>query len=251
MTLDNSGSVDFATPLGTASVAVNIDFGDGTASQLGLAQDGLSYFGTIYGFGGESTIDLNDVGGGFATDNLSYADGVLTAYQGSSAVFEIRSSGDYTAANFAISADNVISFVFAAPCFTGTQLDTPSGPYAVNDLFEGDIVATTSGPAVMTWVGHRRATDARVIRFRPHALGASASRRDLCVSDDHAMLVGAINSGWATGERHVDRRGTLVVSDLLPRRTGGTRHPLRRGSASRKLPRHREQGTGHNSEIAR
>ncbi len=79
------------------------------------------------------------------------------------------------------------------PCFcAGTLIDTPRGPVAVEALRPDDLVDTTDGSAAVTWLGHRRATDARVIRLRPGALGVASPRRDLFVSDDHGLLVDGV-----------------------------------------------------------
>ena len=97
------------------------------------------------------------------------------------------------------------------PCFcAGTLLDTPVGPVAVEDLRPGDAVATTSGVSTVEWTGRRRATDAEVIHFRPHALGPDMPRRDLYVSGDHGMLVDdalvpaglLVNGETVLAERH-------------------------------------------------
>lgn len=88
--------------------------------------------------------------------------------------------------------DDNTSFLIVGqqPCFAaGTCLETPDGYVAVDRLTIGDIVHTTNGDARIRWVGHRRVTKAVVVRFRPHALGPGSPRRDLWVSDDHAMLV--------------------------------------------------------------
>ena len=86
-----------------------------------------------------------------------------------------------------------VSFAPSAPCFAaGTLLDSPTGPIAVEDLQPGTLLDTTTGPAAVRWIGHRRAQGATVIRLRPHALGPDMPRRDLFVSEDHAMLVGDI-----------------------------------------------------------
>ena len=101
------------------------------------------------------------------------------------------------------------------PCFTsGTMLDTPAGPCSVEYLQPGDVVDTQGGPATISWVGHRRASDARVIRFHSHALGPRIPCRDLCVSHDHAMLVDGVLVPahlLVNGRTIVEERWTVVT----------------------------------------
>ncbi|MEM6759246.1 MAG: Hint domain-containing protein [Pseudomonadota bacterium] len=84
-------------------------------------------------------------------------------------------------------------------CFTpGTWIETPDGPRMVDELREGDQVATKdSGSQAIQWVGARRMTGARLFampRLRPvrlsaGALGDLAPDQDLLVSPEHRLLV--------------------------------------------------------------
>jgi VCBS repeat-containing protein len=77
------------------------------------------------------------------------------------------------------------------PCFArGTQIDTPAGPRAVEDLRAGDMVDTLdAGPQRIVWLGRRTACgrgDTAPVLIRKGALG---NRADLRVSPQHRMLI--------------------------------------------------------------
>lgn len=85
------------------------------------------------------------------------------------------------------------------PCFcTGTLLDTPTGPRAVQDLAVGDLVMTRDhGPQPIRWRGHVR-LDALDLDTRPHlrpilvppgALGTGCPSTALRLSPQHRVLV--------------------------------------------------------------
>ena len=84
-------------------------------------------------------------------------------------------------------------------CFTpGTQIATPQGQRAVEDLREGDRVQTKdNGAEEIQWIGSRRMTGARLfampqlrpVRIRDGALGIARPDRELLVSPGHRMLV--------------------------------------------------------------
>lgn len=84
-------------------------------------------------------------------------------------------------------------------CFTpGTQIDTPDGPRAVEELREGDLVQTRdNGAQEIRWIGQRRMSGARLfvmpelrpIRFSADALDVDRPDTDLLVSPEHRMLV--------------------------------------------------------------
>lgn len=89
-----------------------------------------------------------------------------------------------------------------APCFVrGTHVRTPEGEVRVEDLAIGQPISTLSGAAQpVNWVG-RRAYDPRFlaanlealpILIRQGALGDGTPRRDLYVSEHHALLL----DGW-------------------------------------------------------
>ncbi|QYX56274.1 Hint domain-containing protein [Roseovarius sp. SCSIO 43702] len=84
-------------------------------------------------------------------------------------------------------------------CFTpGTRIATPDGPRLVEDLREGDRVATKdNGAEEIQWIGRRRMTGARLFampNLRPIRIGAGAlghlrPDQELLVSPEHRMLV--------------------------------------------------------------
>lgn len=85
------------------------------------------------------------------------------------------------------------------PCFTsGTLIETPSGPVAVENLSKGDLVLTCdNGPQPVRWTGSRTLTaqeleaspNLRPVRIRASALGKNLPERDLTVSPQHRVLV--------------------------------------------------------------
>jgi fibronectin-binding autotransporter adhesin len=86
-------------------------------------------------------------------------------------------------------------------CFTaGTQLLTPDGYMAVEDITAGTLLVTNEGQALpVRWLGRstvstRFADGLRVlpIRIKAGALGDDLPCRDLLVSPDHAMFVGGV-----------------------------------------------------------
>ena len=92
-----------------------------------------------------------------------------------------------------LSAPGINGEFDAFPCFVaGTLIDTPSGACAVEDLVPGDVVATNDGAGTVTWIGHRHAKNALVVRFSPHAFGPGMPRHELCVSCDHAMFIDGV-----------------------------------------------------------
>ncbi|HUN50274.1 MAG TPA: Hint domain-containing protein, partial [Candidatus Sulfotelmatobacter sp.] len=87
----------------------------------------------------------------------------------------------------------------AVVCYcAGTQLQTPEGAVAVEDLAVGQTLMTASGAArPVRWIGHRKIDLlrhpepelVRPIRIAAGALGDNVPSRDLLVSPDHGMLV--------------------------------------------------------------
>jgi hypothetical protein len=88
---------------------------------------------------------------------------------------------------------------FESVCYApGTQIATPTGEVAVEDLQIGDLVSTTSGTAKpVKWVGRRSHSAADVastaslqpVVVRAGALGNDLPHRDLVVSPMHALLI--------------------------------------------------------------
>ncbi|QFU09598.1 hypothetical protein PARPLA_00843 [Rhodobacteraceae bacterium THAF1] len=84
-------------------------------------------------------------------------------------------------------------------CFTtGTRLDTPTGPIAVEHLRPGDTLRTKdAGDQPILWTGSREYSGARLhalphlrpVRIPNAAFGAGDPRGDLLVSPDHRLLI--------------------------------------------------------------
>lgn len=79
------------------------------------------------------------------------------------------------------------------PCFVaGTLILTPTGYRPIESLRRGDVVATSTGTACVTWAGHRdlttqdlaRRPDWKPVHFPPGAIG---NRRALRLSPQHAV----------------------------------------------------------------
>ena len=85
------------------------------------------------------------------------------------------------------------------PCFTtGTLIQTPRGPRAVETLLIGDLVTTLDhGPQPLRWIGRASISAAglaadpsnRPIRIARGALGDGLPRRDLLVSPQHRIML--------------------------------------------------------------
>jgi antigen 43 len=83
-------------------------------------------------------------------------------------------------------------------CFAeGTMIATPSGETAVEQLSAGDMVMTLNGVRPVKWIGHRsvdlsRLADpevGRLVRIRENAFGQGLPKRDLLVTQEHAIYV--------------------------------------------------------------
>jgi hypothetical protein len=84
------------------------------------------------------------------------------------------------------------------PCYApGTQIDTPGGPRAVENLKVGDLVETLDhGPQPIRWIRSGEqpledaGTDDKPVLIKAGALGASLPAHDLVVSPQHRIFVG-------------------------------------------------------------
>lgn len=99
------------------------------------------------------------------------------------------------------------------PCFTpGTQIATPTGLVAVENLRAGDMVQTRdNGIQRLVWAGKRRLS-AHELRLRTHlmpvriaagALGNGLPVRDMLVSPNHRVLITGARTALYFGEREV------------------------------------------------
>jgi hypothetical protein len=90
------------------------------------------------------------------------------------------------------------SLIQLVPCFVaGTMIATLHGPMPVEALRAGDMVLTRTGARRLRWVGRRlcdsaTAAELRPVRVAAGALGASLPNRDLLLSPQHALLLGAV-----------------------------------------------------------
>ena len=106
-----------------------------------------------------------------------------------------------------------------AVCFLiGTQLETPAGAVAVEDLRIGDLVLTHGGGAMpVRWIGRSTYTvpfgtrnrEVAPIQIRAGALGENLPNQDLFVSPRHCMLV---DGALIPAERLVN--GTSITQPL-------------------------------------
>ena len=121
--------------------------------------------------------------------------GVVIEVEGDDYLFtEIQSVADATV----LTVDTTTPYTYDVTCFgVGTQIATPDGTCAVEDLKTGDMVRTADGRDVaVKWVGHTTihktfapAERLTPVRFRAGSLGDNVPARDLTVTADHAMLL--------------------------------------------------------------
>lgn len=93
-------------------------------------------------------------------------------------------------------------------CFTtGAQLATPTGPVAIEDLKQDDLLVTRDhGFRRVRWIGkaHRAALGKHTpIRIEQGALGLGLPTRDLIVSPQHRMLVSSVIAKRIAGAQEV------------------------------------------------
>ncbi len=147
---------------------------------------------------GGGVVDFYDIGRG--TQNITATDGVA---QGATSVnvpvptnanqatysIQFNANAPGTAVYEAISEGDTGVVCFAS----GTMIDTPTGPRAVEHLAIGDLVLTEDdGPQAIQWTGARTVAalrDFAPIVFAPGTIGNTAR---LTVSPQHRMLI----HGW-------------------------------------------------------
>jgi hypothetical protein len=161
---------------------------------------------TIYGLHNSDTLAfIDDSALGITLTSVSYDGHTLSLLSGTSVVStvpvvaefpnEIVSLGTPVASAFTGQTEQLITVA----CFAaGTRIATPRGAVLVEQLREGDLVATISGiPQPVQWIG-RRAIDCRrhpnpavvrPIRVAAHALGHGRPTRAVLLSPDHAVFV--------------------------------------------------------------
>ena len=201
-----SGGGDFL--IGNA-VTATVDFAkaDGTLI-MGRDEAPVGTDITIINFGMDDIIRLPSAITSASYTTLSASQGRLDIITDAGAINFIF-DGPYTAApslqfaygteirqsNFQIHGD----LPRPIPCFaTGTRIMTSTGPVAVEDLREGNLVRTarTDGFRPIIWIGHRHVdlaahpTPEAVMPVRVHsgAFGKNLPERDLFLSPDHAVF---------------------------------------------------------------
>ena len=157
---------------------------------------------TISGFWSGETIKL----GGFVDSTASYSAGThlltLTNASAVSTTLTITSAAAATTSDFVITNDGTNTFITSdLPCFAeGTRIATPDGDVAVEALRAGDLVRTASGAdRTVRWIGHRaidltrhpKPERAQPIRIAPGAFADGIPARPLCLSPEHAVVVGS------------------------------------------------------------
>ncbi len=169
---------------------------------------------TITGFGASDTLVLD----GFTASSESFSNGTLSLTDGihnEALVFE----GNLSLASFHVTDTNAGTQI--ALCYLrGTEILTPHGPRAVEDLRIGDAVVTRfSAVQPVKWIGKQvyaapflRQHRARYpVYIQAGALGQSVPRQGLFVSPGHSMLV---NGTLLLAKNLVN--GISVRQDVLP-----------------------------------
>jgi Ca2+-binding RTX toxin-like protein len=170
---------------------------------------------------GATTGDMIDGGAGgddFDTLDLTGSDVAFITFDPDNGENGVITFRDETTAKF----QDIESVV---PCFTpGTQIATPKGEIAVEDLVVGDRVITRdNGIQVIRWIGRRDLTAAdltvndtlRAVMIRQGALGYGLPERDMIVSPQHRILISNDETML-----YFDEREVLVAAKHLVGRPG-------------------------------
>jgi hypothetical protein len=173
-----------STDGGTVSLDQTIDITKAGPPPLGdpatLTLGGYTFLGSV---------DVKDHG--------TTIDGIVVENQSTGAYF-LLTNNQYTGELAGKNGTLTFTGYETTICFmAGTQIRTPNGEVAVEQLKRGDLVLTQDGRSVpVDWLGVqtislRFADKLRVlpIRIRAGALAENVPSRDLLVSPDHAILV--------------------------------------------------------------
>lgn len=159
------------------------------------------------------TVIQDDLGRTFVVPSLDKAENAPLEAKPIAAITLDKALPNWIANNMAACRPDLdLMICFAA----GTQLMTPTGPRAIEDIAVGDLVLTVDrGPQPVRWRGKRKldaidlhiAPHLRPIRIKAGALGPDLPERDLVVSPQHRILVSSDLARELTGADEVrDRR---------------------------------------------
>lgn len=140
-----------------------------------------------------NVLDLTLTGETISNMSVDSVTGTVTFTAGTQ-TFTVNAAGTGIGANASGSSITVGQGVV---CFArGTRIATATGPVAVEDLVEGDVVLTAGGEEqAITWIG-RRHVDCRrhpeprqvwPVRIQAGAFGPAMPARDVCISPQHAI----------------------------------------------------------------
>jgi hypothetical protein len=167
-----------------------------------ILDDPSGYTGTLSGFSVGDTLQLD----GEDVASASIIGTTLTVYLvGNPTPLTYNTGPGLSGTNFSITnGTDGYHDLLTVTCFlAGTRILTEHGEVAVEDLREGDRVATpmgTEGMQPVRWIGRRRIDTAahprpeacRPIRIRQDAIATGKPHRDLLVSPDHAILLDGV-----------------------------------------------------------
>jgi hypothetical protein len=200
---DNSGSLQVGIPtddtinfwLWNAGENATFDVYNYSAGSLGTliySYPGGPAWGALQFKYNAATDELDLTADPQGVDKLLLVSGSSGGVGGTGVYYSGINAGDY---------DGTTSLISDAPiCFLrGTRILTERGEVAVEDLREGDLVATRfSGLRPIRWIG-TQSFEGRLagpghlpIRLRANSLGHGLPREDLLVSPGHAVLVGDV-----------------------------------------------------------
>lgn len=109
-------------------------------------------------------------------------------------------------------------------CFaSGTWIETPEGPRAIETLESGDLVLTAdTGPQPILWTGHTTVSASADLAPIVISAGTLGNDRDLVVSPQHAILLDDWRAELLFGQDEVlVRAKDLLCMDGVYRKTGG------------------------------
>ncbi len=219
LALGGAGVVEIA-----GSVPANIDvaFLDGAGDRLvlgGVSPGATADFaGTIEGFVVGDTIDLSAVSYAGGQSSTINSGGTLTLTEGAQ-TYSLRFDPSLAGKTVLAAADSGSGTELTVACFaSGARIMTARGEVAVEDLREGDLVATAEGTAPIVWLGHRRLDcrrhprpwDVQPVRIAAGAFAPFVPRRDLVLSPDHAIFV----DGALIPVRYLINGATITQEDV-------------------------------------